>query len=580
WSIPPNLKRLIDLTSGNDRGRLLRIAPAEGTLRRSVDLASLSTTDLVGLLGHANGWHRDTAARLLHERQGNSIVALKGALRRRDNPAPARWQALQLLFARRAIDGTDLARALVDPSPVVRLMAIRYTESQYPNSTLPEIIARAYPPIVSDPDARVRLQLAFSLGAIEHPLRTQFLAALLRSAKPSQGESLILDAAFSSLRNDASVAFTILSRDAETDPAVSSTVLPALAGIVGRRNRPSEFPGVLDQIAARPPDESSLRIALRFADGIRDAGGSLPSADRENRFAPLRTAALSALSTASESKLPRTEAIRFLGHYADSDASTRAGLLTALDGKLPEDSQRAAIDALLRTDDETTVDAVLGRWSRLEPDPQAAFLATVLRRTSGSRRILEAIASRQVEVRSLTAAQVNALRGHRDPEIQKRAIELLGPPAASRLEAIAALLPALNLRGDAARGRLLHETQCAPCHRLAGQGHALGPDLESVRSQPKEKLLVAILDPNREVQPAYFSMTAETTDGESLSGLVTSDSNAGVSLVQAGGLRHTLARDRIASLKPDGRSLMPEGFEATLDAQQMADLLSALTGSP
>ncbi len=39
------------------------------------------------------------------------------------------------------------------------------------------------------------------------------------------------------------------------------------------------------------------------------------------------------------------------------------------------------------------------------------------------------------------------------------------------------------------------------------------PDLESVRSQPKEKLLVAILDPNREVQPAFLAATIETTDG-------------------------------------------------------------------
>jgi hypothetical protein len=33
-------------------------------------------------------------------------------------------------------------------------------------------------------------------------------------------------------------------------------------------------------------------------------------------------------------------------------------------------------------------------------------------------------------------------------------------------------------------------------------------------------------------------------------------------------------------VKPDGRSLMPEGFEATITAQQLADLLAALTGTP
>ncbi len=575
WSIPPNLKRLIDLNSGNDRGRLLRIAPLDGSLRRQVDLESLSTTELVATLGHSNGWHRDTAARLLHERQGNSIAPLKAVLRRKDNSALARWQAIQLLFARRALDARDLAAALHDASPVVRSAAIRYTELRHPESALPESLAGALPSLVSD-EAPVRLQLAFSLGALEHPLRTQFLAALLRSAKASQGESLITDAALSSLGNDASVVYAILAKDADRDPAVSATVLPALAGIVGRRNRSGEFAGVLDQIAARPPDAIALRTALRFADGLRAAGGSLSAADPEHRLTRLQSAALSAVSAGAG--LPQAESIRFLGHYAD--AAVRGGLLAALDGGRTAEAQQAAIDGLLRMDDAATVDSILERWPRLDPEPQAAFLAGVLRRTSGSSRVLEAIAARQVEVRSLSAAQVNALREHRDPGVQRRAVELLGPSAASRHEVVAALLPALNLRGDIARGRLVHEAQCAPCHRLGGQGHALGPDLESVRSQPKEKLLVAILDPNREVQPAFFSTTAETTDGESLSGLVTSDSGAGVTLVQAGGIQHVLARDRIASLKPDGRSLMPDGFESTLNAQQLADLLAALTGTP
>jgi len=575
WSIPPNLKRLIDLNSGNDRGRLIRIVPEGKPLRRNVDLASASSDELIAALGHPNGWHRDTAARLLHERQGATLVGLKGLLHKPGSPLLAQLQALQLLFARKGLDSLDLASVLRSPSSEVRRAAIRYTELNQSGTTLAPPIASRLADLLAD-DASVRLQLAFSLGTLPHPLRTQFLASLLQSARPESGESLIASAALSSLGNDVPDVFNLVARDPGRQSARSGETLPALAEIIGRRNRRQEFTAAIEQIAALPPDAFALRTALSLADGLRGAGGSLATSDPRNQLDGLKNSALSAVTTGTG--LPQVESIRWLGHF--SGDTLRPALLAALSKDRPAPTQRAAIDVLLRTDDPTTLNTILERWTQLETDAQAAFLEAVLRRSSGARAVLEAIAARRVEVRSLTAAQVNALRGHSDSAIQRRAIEWLGSPAATRHDAVAALLPSLSLRGDGQRGLAVHQTQCAPCHRLGGQGHALGPDLESVRSQPKEKLLVGILDPNREVQPTFLAVTVETTDGESLSGLVTSDTPTGVTLVQAGGIQHQLARAKIASVKPDGRSLMPEGFEATLTAQQLADLLAVLTGTP
>jgi putative membrane-bound dehydrogenase-like protein len=575
WSLPPNLKRLIDLNSGNDRGRLIRVVPNAKPLRRRVDLASASDEELIATLGHSNGWHRDTAARLLHERQGSTVPALKAALRKpADNPS-AKLQALQLLFARKALDSMDLALSLRDASSEVRRAALRYTERTLRGNSLAPPIADRLAQLVTD-DANVRLQLAFSLGTLPHPLRAQFLATLLRTATTNPGESLIAAAALSSLGDDVPVVFTILAREAGQGPSGSDVSLPALAEMIGRRNRPGEASAAIEQIAALPADTLALNTALQLANGLRGAGNSLAAADVQGRLKGLQTAALNAVTTGTG--LPQVESIRLLGHF--SGETLRPALLAALNQGRPASTQRAAIDVLLRSDDSTTLNGILERWGQLEPDAQTAFLETVLRRPSGTRAVLEAIGTRRLEVRSLTAAQVSALRGHADPIIQRRAIELLGPATANRHDAVAALLPALSLRGDIERGLAVHAAQCAPCHRLGGQGHALGPDLESVRSQPKEKLLVGILDPNREVQPTYLAVTVETTDGEALSGLLTSDTPAGITLVQAGGIQHQLARAKIQSVKPDGRSLMPEGFEATITAQQLADLLAALTGAP
>lgn len=575
WSLPPNLKRLIDLNSGNDRGRLIRIVPDGKPLRRQVNLASASDDELIATLGHANGWHRDTAARLLHERQGATLPGLKSALRKPAEQPLAKLQALQLLFARKALDSMDLALSLRDASPEVRRTALRYTELTLRGNSLVPPIASTLAELAKD-DSNVRLQLAFSLGTLPHPLRTQFLAALLRSATKQPGESLIAAAALSSLGDDAPVVFTILARDAGQGSSGSDDSLPALAEMIGRRNRPEETAAALEQIAALPPESLALNTALQLANGLRGAGKSIAAADTQGRLKGLQTAALNAVT--SGTGLPQVESIRLLGHF--SGDTFRPALLAALSQGRPAPTQRAAIDVLLRTDDSATLNGILERWGQLEPDAQTAFLEAVLRRPTGTRAVLQAIGTRRIEVRSLTAAQVSALRGHADPSIQQRAVELLGPATANRHDAVAALLPALSLRGDIERGLAVHAAQCAPCHRLGGQGHPLGPDLESVRSQPKEKLLVGILDPNREVQPTYLAVTVETTDGEALSGLLTADTPAGITLVQAGGIQHQLSRAKIQSVKPDGRSLMPEGFEATINAQQLADLLAALTGAP
>ncbi len=68
-SLPPAIKRHLDLTSGRDRGRIYRVVPDGFAQRPLPQLGAASTPDLVATLAHANGWHRETAARLLYQRR-------------------------------------------------------------------------------------------------------------------------------------------------------------------------------------------------------------------------------------------------------------------------------------------------------------------------------------------------------------------------------------------------------------------------------------------------------------------------------------------------------------------------------
>ena len=55
---------------------------------------------------------------------------------------------------------------------------------------------------------------------------------------------------------------------------------------------------------------------------------------------------------------------------------------------------------------------------------------------------------------------------------------------------------------------------------------------------------------------------------------VASDTPAGITLRQAYGKETTIQRDKIKKMSSDGRSIMPDGLEAGLTPQDMADLLT------
>ena len=79
WSLPDEIRDKLDLHSGVDRGRIWRVVPGDFTPRPMPHLSTASTGQLVALLEHPNGWHRDTAARLLAERQDAAATVAQEA---------------------------------------------------------------------------------------------------------------------------------------------------------------------------------------------------------------------------------------------------------------------------------------------------------------------------------------------------------------------------------------------------------------------------------------------------------------------------------------------------------------------
>ena len=80
--------------------------------------------------------------------------------------------------------------------------------------------------------------------------------------------------------------------------------------------------------------------------------------------------------------------------------------------------------------------------------------------------------------------------------------------------------------------------------------------------------------------PAVTGLVAATLqDGRTPAGLVAGETGSSLTLLGLDGTEQTILRGELRSLMSSGRSLMPEGLEAAVDEQAMADLVAFLAAS-
>jgi putative membrane-bound dehydrogenase-like protein len=147
----------------------------------------------------------------------------------------------------------------------------------------------------------------------------------------------------------------------------------------------------------------------------------------------------------------------------------------------------------------------------------------------------------------------------------------------NRAKVVEQYRPALAKRGNAKLGRVTFEQRCAACHQLGGVGQNIGPDLKSVRANGAEKMLVSIIDPNREVAPQYvLHKVYSAKNRETIVGTIKYMSGSGIVMSLPDGSERQFIRSAADLVESTGLSLMPAGLEAGLSNSQMADLLAWL----
>ncbi|MGH7130010.1 MAG: HEAT repeat domain-containing protein, partial [Planctomycetaceae bacterium] len=306
-------------------------------------------------------------------------------------------------------------------------------------------------------------------------------------------------------------------------------------------------------------DETAMLRALWGEESSHDELRDLflnAKVDGETRIAALRTL----IAVNDESVLAAVDEF-----FSQSDRKLRAEVLATL-GNV---SSPEAADVLLK------------HYGTFDPNVRPKAVEVLTQRAAWAKKLLAAIAAKQIPKDALNLNQARRLLALGDDELTALVTETWGTIREGRnpqREQVIAEMRKLirNSEGDPRNGQQVYVKVCGQCHKIYGEGNEVGPDITRNGRGSFEQLLSNVFDPSLVIGAGYRSHTLVTADGRVLNGLVVEDGPQRIVLKVQGGKLETIPRGEIEIFKESEISMMPEQLETQLKPQEMADLFAFL----
>lgn len=607
--------------AGIDRshGRLYRISYKGTPHAPKIDLGKETDAQLVERLKSPNIYLRETAQRLLAERNSADARPLLEKLVL-DSAAPhkARMHALWSLIGAGPLDKKFHIKLFQDADPSIRAWAVRAMGNQAKErGSLDPAVKWQVERVADDSSPDVQLQLAVAAAKVNPDDPTILLLNVLARAGKDplipaivwqnvsplveQHPDLVLQAvehnkellrspAFAEFmprliervigRANPDVApivslFALVSKGDHPDFAASQKCLAVLAAkiqnheLTGPRldELKKKLEPLLAQIIAGRKDsplfiEAALLAATwKHPDAMDAIRKILVAAEQPEQR---RLQALSALLAANEgSTLETVESL--LAPSKQNSVSLRTGVLAAL-GKV----ESAEVGGI-----------VLKHYRSFEPELQPKAIELLTQRPAWAKALLDAVGRQEVPASALNVNQVQKLLASRDKDLTALVKAKWGsirtdrnPQREEMVTQFKNLMKAQH--GDEKRGELVFKKVCAQCHKIYGEGQDVGPELTANGRASFDQLLSNVFDPSLVIGASYQAQLVITNDGRTLTGLLAEDSPQRIVLKEQGGKLDVVPRSEIDSITVSKLSLMPEGLEKQVTQQEMIDLLEFL----
>jgi putative membrane-bound dehydrogenase-like protein len=597
-------------------GRIYRVAYGEPHPIQVGDVATQPERALVDLHRHRNEWFVRQARRVLAERasRGEPLHEARPALRALFDRAAEPSQKIRALSSLFVIGGADTAflRTLLHHEhESVRAWAIRLLTDDRPLDTVfsqrigpdeawPSDLARDFETMARDDrSGLVRLVLASTLQRLPVGQRVPLARALV-----ARGE----DAADHNLP---SLIWTALIPVADAEPAslvalAGDCQSPSVLRLIARRlgedieARPSPLNALLEVAASKPEGFQAQVVA-----GLGEALTGWRKAKKPPAWDAFQAQLAQANDPSLRDRVRELSVVFGDGRALDelkrlaldekADLAARKAALKTLIESRPTDL-RSICERLVRVrflnavaarglalfDDPAIGRSLAENYRAFHPSERAAVLEILASRPAFAHALLDQIAAGRIPRQDLTAFHARQIRGLGEPSLTERLTEVWGvlrdSPAdrRERIETLKAQLdPSALAQADRSRGRAVFERVCAACHKLYGQGGAIGPDLTGAGRDNLDYLLENLIDPSATVSADFRMVTVALSDGRVLNGLVRAKTEHTLTL-QTQSEAVVLNRDEIESLQPSTLSLMPEGLLDPLSAEEVRDLIGYL----
>ncbi len=588
-----------------ESGRIYRIRSADHSpALASFDLGKLSSKELVDLLTHKNRWYRQTARRLLADRKDKSVAPrLREQIQKESG-----LLALESLWALHVVGArteADTLQALGHKNPAVRAWAARLAADERTVSA--RVASRLVALATKESDPQVRSQLASSARRIQGPAALPVLRELLRHDEDVKDPHipLLLWWALEAHAESARQEVVALFKDATfwKHPLVEGTITERLmqryGAAGGKENLRSA--GQLLELAPTTADKDRLLVGLekaftgRAVDDLPDelktaitrawaAGASASRVGLGLRIGHEASVAeaLRLIADGKANPTQRQEAIRILGEVSQPRS---VPVLLNVMRTGPKTLQLEALTALQRYDEKQISKEVLAfALDRKTTDPalREGAISLLSSRPAWSLELLQVIDGGKISPRSVSMDIVRKIHLYKDPAIIKLIEKHWGKVRAStavekKREMVRLGTILKGAKGNATAGKIVFTNTCGKCHKLFGEGGAVGPELTGYERDNLMYWLENIADPSAAIRDEYMTFVITTTDGRTLTGLIAEQDKQTVTLKTAEGQAVRLSRSKIEDLRASLVSLMPEDQLKPLTEQQVRDLFAYLS---
>ncbi|MCE9607761.1 MAG: HEAT repeat domain-containing protein [Planctomycetia bacterium] len=134
----------------------------------------------------------------------------------------------------------------------------------------------------------------------------------------------------------------------------------------------------------------------------------------------------------------------------------------------------------------------------------------------------------------------------------------------------------VGAKPDMELGKALFVKNCRICHRLAGDGNKIGPELDGIGVRGLDRILEDVLDPNRNVDQTFRALQIETKDGRVLTGLRLREEGELIVLADAQGQELRIPRNTIEEQTVLPSSPMPSNVADLLNETDFRHLIAYL----